>query len=85
MAIPLLLGLDAWQAERYARLEAITEDLADSQRDWLESNKRLVAGIAVLSAPERIEAIARDQLGLRKAAPEDVLQIVIARGGGLDG
>lgn len=83
--IPLILGLDSWQTARYARVDAELRALEEQQRDWLESNKRLIAGIAVLGSSQRIERIARDELHLRKVEPEEVLQIGIDRRRGVDG
>jgi cell division protein FtsL len=94
--IPLFLGLVTWQSARYAELEGELRRLEAAQEEWVESNKRLIAGIALLSSPERIEHIAKNDLGLTKKSPEEVLQIRIeggeARdsgtsrtGGGLDG
>ncbi|MDR2536106.1 MAG: septum formation initiator family protein [Treponema sp.] len=77
LTIPFFLGITAWQSSRYAALERDVKRLEDEQEVWIESNKRLIAGIAVLSSPERIEKIARDELGLSKIRPEDVLQIRI--------
>ncbi len=85
LTIPLILGLDSWQTARYARVDAELRALEDQQREWLESNKRLIAGIAVLGSSQRIEAIARDELKLRKVEPEAILQIGIARRRGVDG
>ncbi|MDR2094919.1 MAG: cell division protein FtsL [Treponema sp.] len=91
LTIPLLLGTAVWQAERYAALERTVRTMEAEQEEWVESNKKLIAGIAVLSSSERIEYIAVHDLGLVKIRPEDVLQIRIddtrrARGGkGIDG
>lgn len=85
ISIPLLLALNAWQANRHAILAAEVRRLESQQRDWLESNKRLIAGIAVLSSSERIERIARDELGLRKKRPEEILQIRVVGGRNNDG
>ncbi|MDR0561188.1 MAG: septum formation initiator family protein [Spirochaetaceae bacterium] len=79
LTIPFLLGVTAWQSSRYAALEREVKRLEDEQEVWIESNKRLIAGIAVLSSPERIEKIAKEELGLSKIRPEDVLQIRIDR------
>jgi cell division protein FtsL len=79
LTIPLLLGLTAWQSTRYSDLEKEVRTLEAVQEDWVESNKRLIAGIAVLSSSERIENIAIHDLGLNKIEPEDVLQVRIAR------
>jgi cell division protein FtsL len=82
LTIPLFLGLNVWQSNRYANLKQEINRLEQAQADWVESNKRLIAGIAVLSSPERIEHIAQTELGLRKIRPEDVLQVKIEGGKG---
>ena len=82
LAIPLLLGLNAWQSCRYASLEKEIKRLEEAQADWVESNKRLIAGIAVLSSAERIEHIARTELDMRKIKPENVLLVKIEGGKG---
>jgi cell division protein FtsB len=77
LTIPLFLGFTAWQSARYADLERDVRRLSAAQENWIESNKRLIAGIAVLSSTERIEHIAKNDLGLVKKYPEEVLQIHI--------
>ncbi|MDR2619503.1 MAG: cell division protein FtsL [Treponema sp.] len=79
VSIPLLLGITAWQSFRYTELDKDVRRLEAVQEDWVESNKRLIAGIAVLSSSERIEAIALHDLGLSKIQPEDVLQVRIEK------
>jgi cell division protein FtsL len=83
LTIPCLLGLVAWQSTRYTALERETVRLEADQEKWVESNKRLIAVNAALSSSERIESIARHDLGLVKIKPEDVLQIKIEGGPGL--
>jgi hypothetical protein len=83
--IPFVLGLNAWQSFRYRELERETGRLEGVQEEWVESNKRLIAGIAVLSSSERIEYIAIHDLGLIKKPPEDVLQIRIEERRRIDG
>jgi cell division protein FtsL len=78
-SIPLFLGIAAWQSARYAELERETRRLEAVQEDWVESNKRLIAGIAVLASSERINRIAIHDLKLSRIRPEDVLQIRIER------
>ena len=82
LSILLLLGLNAWQANRYTNLQKEIKRLEEAQEEWVESNKRLIAGIAVLSSPKRIEHIARTELDLQKINPENVLQIKIEEGKG---
>ena len=69
-SIPLLLGLQTWQSTRYARVEAELRTLEKTQAEWIESNKRLIAGIAVLGSSSRIEDIAVRDLGMRRIKPE---------------
>ncbi len=53
------------------------KQLEKTQIEWIESNKRLIAGIAMMSSSERIERIAVNELGLVKKTPEEILQIKI--------
>lgn len=84
-SIPAVLGLQVWQSARYARVEAELRALEKAQGEWLESNKRLIAGMAVLGSSERIERVAKNDLGMQKIKPEAVLQVRVASSGGLDG
>ena len=77
LTIPIFLGFTAWQSARYTELERSVRRLEAVQEDWVESNKRLIAGIAVLSSSARIEQVAVHDLRLSKLRPEDVLQIRI--------
>ena len=78
--IPLFLGVTAWQSVRYTKLDKALRRLEATQEDWLESNKKLAASIAVLRASSRIEQVAIYDLGLSKMRPEDVLQVRIDGG-----
>ena len=80
--IPLFLGLLVWQSNRYQNLGMEVSRLEQTQAEWVESNKRLIAGIAEYSSPERIEQVARYQLNLQKIRPEDLLQVRIVEGKG---
>jgi len=77
ITIPIFLGIAVWQSVRYMELDRSTRRLEAAQKDWVENNKKLIAGIAVLSSSLRIEQIAVNDLGLLKIRPEDVLQIRI--------
>ena len=77
LSIPCFLGLSAWQTSRYGDLERELGKLEKTQEEWVENNKRLIAVITLLSSPNRIEHIARQELGLQKKRPEEVLQISI--------
>jgi cell division protein FtsL len=80
ITMPLLMALVVWQSARYTDMERDITRLETAQEEWVESNKRLIAGIAMLSSSERIENIARNDPGLVRVRPEDVLQIRIEEG-----
>jgi len=82
VTIPAMLALTVWQSTRYTNLTKELTRLEQVQTDWLESNRRLIAGIAVLSSTERIEHIAVNDMNLRRIHPENVLQIKIEGGRG---
>jgi cell division protein FtsL len=82
ITMPLLLALVVWQSTRYTDLEREIARLETAQEEWVESNKRLIAGIAMLSSSERIENIARKDPGLVRVKPENILQIRIEEGEG---
>ncbi|MDR1839382.1 MAG: septum formation initiator family protein [Treponema sp.] len=82
LTIPVFLSLLVWQSNRYQNLKGELLRLEQSQEEWVESNKRLIAGIAEYSSPERIEQIAKYQLELRKIRPEHLLQVKITEGKG---
>jgi cell division protein FtsL len=80
ITMPLFLALVVWQSTRYTDLEREIARLETAQEKWVEGNKRLIAGIAVLSSSERIENIARNDPELVRVKPEDILQIRIEEG-----
>ena len=82
LSIPFFLGVTAWQSVRYTELDKGVRRLEAVQEDWVEGNKKLIAGIAVLSSSRRIEQVAVHDLGLVKIQPEDVLQVRIEGGQG---
>jgi len=82
VSMPLLLALITWQSNRYRDLERELSRLEQTQGEWIESNKKLIAGIAEYSSPYRIEYIAENQLDLRKIRPENLLQVKIVEGKG---
>jgi cell division protein FtsL len=72
-----LLFLASWQGFRYESLKREVRRMEEEQKDWLELNKKLVAALAVLGAPERIERIATQELGLQKVEPSRVTTVRI--------
>ena len=82
VSMPLLLALITWQSNRYQDLERELSRLEQTQGEWIESNKKLIAGITEYSSPYRIEYIAENQLDLQKIRPENLLQVKIVGGDG---
>jgi len=78
--IPLMAGVMVWQSNRYLNLEKELSRLEQTQKEWTESNKRLIAVIAEFSSPRRIEEIARNEYDLKKIQPEYSLQVRITGG-----
>ena len=80
LSIPVLVCLMVWQSTRYRNLSRELVRLEQIQTEWIESNKRLIAGISEYSSPERIEDLAKNQLELQKIPPEYFLQVRILGG-----
>lgn len=77
LTLPLFFGVSLRQSGKYAALQREVRSLEVIQEEWVESNKRLIAGIALLSSPDRIERIAVEELDLTRKQPEEILQIRI--------
>ena len=58
-------------------VDAKQVELEQVQKDLIESNKALVTDISVLSSSERIEKIAVEQLGMRKATSDEIVRVSI--------
>ncbi len=88
IALALVLGgllfLNTWQGYRFEALKRSVEELEGEQRDWLEQNKKLVAAVAVLSSPERIQHLAEAELGLKKLERSALTTVVLPAGGSLE-
>ena len=82
ISMPLFLCLTVWQSTRYQNLKKELTRLEQAQGEWVESNKRLIAEIVMLSSQKRIEDIAVNSLSLHKIRPENVLQVTITEGKG---
>lgn len=67
--------MQALQGYRYTIMLEELEDNRELQEEQLEGNKRLLAGIAVFSAPERVYTVGDEVLGLEPADQERVLQV----------
>ena len=75
--IPVLLVFQAFQSYRYKKLSAEIKKLEKKQVELVEQNRKLISDISVLSSSERIEKIAEEELGMRKANTEDIVRVEI--------
>lgn len=75
--VPILLFVNVYYAFRHGQLVREIELLETEQRELIEANKRAILAISVLSSPDRIGEIARDDLGLQRITPEQVDHIQI--------
>jgi len=75
-----LIFLNSWQGYRYERLSAEIRRMEEEQKDWLEKNKQLLAGLAVFSSPARIETLAERTLGLAKIDSSRLIKVVVGKG-----
>ncbi len=73
LVVSALFAGNTWHGVRYERLQREVKNMEEEQKEWLERNKKLIAGLAVFGSPVRIEKLA-EQLGLvRKDRPGFVL------------
>lgn len=84
ISFPLLLIALAWQAGRFDSLAAEARKLEASQESWVQENRKLEAGIRVLSSRERAAALAQS-LGLELAGPERRLRVILPGSGERNG
>lgn len=77
VCIPCLCILNSIQAKRFASVEKEVKKIETKQYELIEANKRLIAGIAILSSPERIEFLAEGTLRMRRAQPDEIIRVQI--------
>lgn len=77
LCIPALMILAGIQTHRYTVLERRVEELNESQYEIIEESRRLVSDISVLANSDRIEQIATEELGMRKAESEEIIRVEI--------
>ena len=65
------------QSRQYMNIEKEVAELEIVQKDLIEKNKALVTDISVLSSSERIEKIAVEELGMRKATSDEIVRVSI--------
>ncbi len=80
LCVPALLIIDGVHARKYTDLERQVEELEKRQQQLIEENKKLITDISLLSSSERIEKIARDELGMREAESDEIVRVEMSSG-----
>lgn len=81
VSIPVMLFVTVWQSSRYVSSEREMNSLDKKQYEIVAINRRYISGISVLTSPDRIERVAIEDLGMRKARPEEIIRISLNREG----
>ncbi len=79
LSVPLMIFLTVHQVYSYQVLEQRVREMKEEQADLFEKNKRMIANIAIMSSPARIEEIAREKLELESLDSEKKLRIIVKR------
>ena len=80
LAVPGLIGLNAWQGWRYHQLAEEVSALEGEQRRLLEANRNAIAAIAAERSAASVEARA-NAMGLVPIDPSRVTRVPVATGG----
>jgi predicted negative regulator of RcsB-dependent stress response len=82
LTVPLLFGINAWQANKCGELQREINRLQREQAEVTEKNREAIAGITELLATSTLENNVREIPGLKKMSPEDIVLIRITGGKG---
>lgn len=77
LSIPVFLVAATVQSKHYLKIEQDVAVLEKKQNKLIEENKEMVTNISLLSSSERIEKIATEQLGMRKADSSEIIRVSI--------
>ncbi len=75
LSIPGLLILNGLQSRKYTDLKDEILTLEKKEEKLIEENKKLITDISVLSSSQRIEEIAQNELGMRKAESDEIVRV----------
>ena len=77
LSIPCFLVLATVQTREYSKIENEISSLEEKQNELIEQNYSYVANISNLSSSNRIEKVATEELGMRKADSNEIVRISI--------
>jgi len=73
--LPLFLGAVVVQAIQYQDLQRDVIAKEREQDEWVEKNKKALAGVTVLRSPQRIEALAGEDPGLQIVGADRTVKV----------
>ncbi len=74
-SVPVFIFLTVWQVYQYESVKNEIALLEEEQSELFEKNKQMVANIAILSSPARIEKLAAEELDLKKSSPMRTIHV----------
>jgi len=77
LILPIMLFLEVWIVFHYNKMDDEIEKLEQTQNEWFEKNKKLIAAIALYSSPERIDKIVRENLFLKKIDSHRIFKVFL--------
>ena len=75
LSLPLFVFLNVAQSYDYEKRNREVKAMEAQQREWVEKNKQVIAGISVLSSPERISKLAENDLDLELIPSQSVIKV----------
>ncbi|MBQ7611741.1 MAG: cell division protein FtsL [Spirochaetaceae bacterium] len=75
IAIPVLLVLTVLQAGRFGHLQKELRDYRQKEDELITGNAKKISAIAILMSPARIEKIAIEDLGMKKALASEIIRV----------
>jgi len=73
--LPLFLMAVVVQEIQYQDLQREVASKERDQTEWVEKNKKMLAGVTVLRSPQRIEALAENDPGLHPVGADHTVKV----------
>jgi len=73
--LPLFLMAVVVQAIQYQDLQREVAAKERQQDEWVEKNKKVLAGVTVLRSPQRIESLAASDPGLQAVGADKTVKV----------
>jgi len=74
-SLPIFLLAMVVQAIEYQDLRRDVAVKEKQQDEWVEKNKKVLAGVTVLQSPQRIESLAQNDPGLQSVGADKTVKV----------